>query len=295
MLAFFRDYGLLIVLSIIWGMAFVAIRSAVGPPNSELTPVNLTVLRWLIVSAGFLVIYPFVIRPKTKFEWKDFPRLFVVGLTSVVIYHLALNTSETIVDASLAGLLISLSPLFIVLLSAVFLHEKVGRRRWFAVALAIAGAVAISTPDLTLGSGNAVGPLLVVVAALASATFTVSSKPLVTKYGPFAIAAWAAFVGTAMLTPLISPGLLSQAASLSFDGWAAVLYLAILSTVLANLIFFTLVHGQAVSRLGIQLYLVPVVSAVGGVVVLGESLGAATIVGGALILAAIAIATTARR
>ena len=293
-MAFFRDYGLLIVLSVIWGMAFVAIRSAVGPPNSELTPVNLTLLRWLIVCAGFLLIYPFVIKPKMKFEWKDFPRLFVVGLTSVAIYHLSLNTSETIVDASLAGLLISLGPLFIVLLSALVLHEKVGRRRWLAVAVAVVGAIAISSPDLNVSSGNLVGPLLVVVAALASATFAVASKPLVTKYGPFAIAAWAAFVGTAVLIPLISPGLLEQAASLNFDGWAAVLYLAILSTVLANLIFFTLVHGQAVSRLGIQLYLVPVVSAAGGVVILGESLGAATILGGALILVAVALATTAR-
>lgn len=293
-MGFLRDYGLLIVLSVTWGMAFVAIRSAVGPPASQLTSVNLTLLRWLIVCAGFLVIYPFVIKPKTKFEWKDFPRLFVVGLTSVAIYHLALNTSETIVDASLAGLLISLAPLFIVLLSASVLHEKVGRRLWLAVALAVTGAAAISSPDMNLSSGTLSGPLLVVVAALASAIFTVSSKPLVTKYGPFAIAAWAAFLGTAILLPLLSPGLVTQAESLSFDGWTAVLYLAILSTVLANLIFYTLVHGQAVSRLGIQLYLVPVVSAIGGVVVLGESLGLATILGGGLILAAIALAQTAR-
>jgi drug/metabolite transporter (DMT)-like permease len=287
-------YVLLVVLSVIWGMAFVAIRSAVGPPASQLTPVNLTLLRWLIVCAGFLVLYPFVIKPKTRFEWKDFPRLLVVGLTSVVIYHLALNTSETIVDASLAGLLISLGPLFIVLLSVVVLHEKLESRLWLAVALAIAGAAVISSPDLSLSSGTLLGPLLVVVAALASATFVVSSKPLVTKYGPFAIAAWAAFVGTAVLLPLLSPGLLQQAESLSLDGWAAVLYLSILSTVLANLIFFTLVHTQSVSRIGIQLYLVPVVSAVGGVLVLGESLGPATVAGGALILGAVALVQSAR-
>lgn len=284
----------MIVLSVIWGMAFVAIRSAVGPPASQLTPVNLTLLRWLIVCAGFLVLYPLLIRPKTKFEWKDFPRLSVVGLTSVAIYHLALNTSETMVDASLAGLLISLGPLFIVLLSVLVLHEKLGRRIWLAVVLAIAGAAAISSPDLSLSSGTVLGPLLVAVSALASAIFVVSSKPLVTKYGPFAIAAWAAFVGTAVLLPLASAGLFQQAASLSLDGWAAVLYLSILSTVLANLIFFTLVNTQAVSRIGIQLYLVPVVSAVGGVLVLGESLGPATVIGGGLILVAIALAQSAR-
>jgi drug/metabolite transporter (DMT)-like permease len=294
-LAFLREYGLLIVLSVIWGMAFVAIRSAVGLPGSQLTPVNLTLLRWFIASAGFMVVYPFIVRPKSKFEWKDFPRLFVIGLSNVVIYHLALNTSETIVSASLAGLLISMGPLFIVLLSSLVLHERIGTRVWLAVGLAVIGAVAISSPDLSLASGNIGGPLLVVVAAFASAVWAVFSKPLVTKYGPFAIAAWGSFVGTAVLLLLVSPGLFSQAATLSFDGWTAVLYLSILSTVLANLIFFTLIHAQAVSRLGIQLYLVPLVSAAGGVLVLGESLGVVTILGGALILAAIALARSGRR
>lgn len=294
-MAFLKDYGLLIVLSVIWGMAFVAIRSAVGLPGSTLTSVNLTLLRWFIASAGFLVVYPIVVKPKTKFEWKDFPRLFVIGLSNVVIYHLALNTSETIVNASLAGLLISMGPLFIVLLSSLVLHEKIGTRVWLAVGIAIIGAVAISSPDLSLASGNAVGPMLVVVAAFASAVWAVASKPLVTKYGPFAIAAWGSFTGTAVLFLLITPGLFTQAATLSFNGWAAVLYLSILSTVLANFVFFTMMHAQTVSRLGIQLYLVPVVSAVGGVVILGESLGVATILGGALILAAVALARTGRR
>jgi drug/metabolite transporter (DMT)-like permease len=88
--------------------------------------------------------------------------------------------------------------------------------------------------------------------------------------------------------------MVQEAAGLSVAGWASVLYLAILSTVLANLIFYTLVSRQEVSRLGIQLYLVPVVSAVGGVLILGEGLGLATLVGGGLLLFAIGLATSGR-
>lgn len=283
-----RGYALVITLSTIWGLAFVAIRQA----DFELAPANLTLLRWFIVSAGFLVLYPFVIKPKARFERKDFPRLLVVALTSVVIYHLSLNTAEKQVDASLAGLLISIGPLTTVLLSSAVLHEKIGPRLWLAVALAIGGSVLISTPGLTIGSTTITGPLLVVVAAISGGVFTVASKPLTTKYGPFAVAAWAAFLGTAMLLPLVSPSLLSQAEGLSVKGWTSVLYLALLSTVLANMIFFTLVSRQRLSRLGVQLYLVPAVSAVGGVVILGETLAAATVVGGALLLVAVGLATS---
>jgi drug/metabolite transporter (DMT)-like permease len=277
-----------VILSIIWGIAFVAIRRA----DFELKPVNLTLLRWLIVSAGFLVIYPFVIRARSKFEWRDFPRLLVVSLSGIVIYHLALNTAETLISASLAGLLISLAPLTVVILSAVILHEKIRVRLWSALVLAVVGSVLISSPDISLSSQTFLGPLLVVVAAMASATFTISSKPLTTKYGPFAVAAWSAFLGTAILTPLVSETLVSQAQSLSTLGWASVLYLALLSTVLANMIFLTLVSKQQLSRLVIQLYLVPAVSAVGGVLILGETLASATVAGGALLLVAVGLATS---
>ncbi len=285
-----RSYSLLITLSVIWGLAFVAIRRA----DFELSSVNLTLLRWLIVSAGFLVLYPFVVKPKARFEMKDLPRLLLVALLSVVIYHLSLNTAEKQVDASLAGLLISLGPLTTVILSAVLLHEKLRARLWGALTLAIAGSVIISSPDLSLSSTTLAGPLLVVVAALASGIYTVASKPLTAKYGPFAVAAWSALLGTAMLTPLLSQSLLTQAESLSVYAWTSVLYLAILSTVLANLIFFTLVSRQQLSRLGVQLYLVPAVSAAGGVLILNESLGIATVVGGGLLLVAVGIATSGK-
>lgn len=96
------------------------------------------------------------------------------------------------------------------------------------------------------------------------------------------------------MTPLASPSLIAEAETLSMTGWASVLYLSILSTVLANVIYFTLVSRQAVSRLGVQLYVVPLVSAVGGVLILGETLFPATYAGGALLLAAVAVATTRR-
>jgi drug/metabolite transporter (DMT)-like permease len=286
-----KSYILLITLSVIWGLAFVAIRRA----DFELSPVNLTLLRWIIVSAGFLVLYPFVVKPRARFDKRDLPRLAVVGLTNVVIYHLSLNTAEQTVDASLAGLLISFGPIFLVLLSMLVLREAVGGRIWVALLIAIAGAAVISSPGLSLGTSGVVGPLLVAVAGLSNAVYTVASKPLVLKYGPIPVSAWASLVGTVMLVPLVSQSLVTQTEGLSPVAWESVLYLALLSTVLSNTIYFTLVHGQEVSRLGIQLFLVPLVSAAGGVLILGEQLGAATVVGGALLLVAVGLATTSRR
>jgi len=286
-----RGYGLAVILCTIWGMAFVAIRVA----DFELSSVNLTLLRWIVVSACFLVLYPFIAKPKVKFQWKDFPRLLVVAVTSVDIYHLSLNYAEKTVDASVAGVLISLGPLFAIISSVILLNERVGKRFVLALVLALAGATVISSPDLSLASGSIYGPLAVVLSSLASGIYAATSKPLVDKYGPFPVAIWAAFVGTAILLPLVSPSLIQQAEAMSVQGWTAVIYLAVLCTVLANLMYFTLLSRQSVSKLSIQLYLIPLVSVVGGILVLGESLGLAVIGGGVILLAGVTIGIRSHR
>ncbi len=279
-------YSLVVSLSVIWGLAFVAIRVA----DSELSPVNLTILRWLIASGGFLVLASFVGRPKRPIQKHHIPRILLVSLASVIGYHLSLNYAETIVSSGLAGLLISLAPIFVVLLSAVFLSEKIGVRLVLALAAGFAGAVTLSI-NSGLNFQTLTGPLAVVLAAFMYAIFSVGSKPLVKEYGALPTAIWVAVIGTVFTLPLVSTNLIIQILALSTVGWFSVLYLALLSTVVANMILYTLISSRKVSRLSIQLYLVPIVSLVGGILLLGEGFSAFTFVGAGLLFAGVALAT----
>jgi len=282
---------LLVLLSVIWGLAFVAIRQA----DKELSPQNLATLRWLVASAGFLAISPFLLKPKIKFEWrKDLLRLLIISLNNVVIYHLALNFAEDTVSAGLAGLLISLGPVFIAVFSVILLKEKIGQNIAAALIIAVAGAAILAIPDLG-SSSSALGVLGVVVAALAYAIFSVLAKPLVHKYGAPSVTIWAGLLGTLMLLPfLLSSSFAKQVSTLSPKGWYSVLYLSLLSTVLGYTLFYTLVSRGAVSKVSIQLYLAPLVSVIGGVILLGESVGIFTVIGGAMLLGSIALATKSK-
>lgn len=279
-------YALVVILSVIWGLAFVAIRRAV----LELSPVSLTLLRWLIVSGCFLVLAPFIGKPKAPIKREHVPRILLVAFASVGGYHLSLNYAETIVSSGLAGLLISFGPIFAVLLSAIFLKEKIGFKLVFALASAISGAFILSIgSDLTFS--HITGPLAVILAAFMYSLFSVGSKPLVARYGALPTAVWAGVIGTVFILPLISSQFFSELRALSLVGWLSVIYLAIISTVIANLIFYSLVATRAVSSLSVQLYLVPIVSLLGGVLLLGESVTWLIIVGAGLLLAAITLAT----
>jgi drug/metabolite transporter (DMT)-like permease len=277
---------LVIILGVIWGLAFVAIRTA----DFQLSPVNLTILRWLIASAGFLALAPFFGRPKQPVQRRHIPRILVVSLASVIGYHLSLNYAETIVSAGLAGLLISLGPIFVVVLSALFLKEKIGKRLGLALVAAMTGAVILSL-NAGLNFQEITGPLAVVFSAFMYAVFAVGSKPLVKEYGALPTAIWVALIGTAFTLPLISVNLITQIQQLSTITWISVLYLALLSTVLANAILYLLIGNRSVSRLSIQLYIVPLVSLIGGLVLLGESVTILTVLGGILMFTGVALAT----
>ncbi len=110
--------AILVMLSIIWGMAFVAIKYL----EPVLNPVNLTLLRWFVASAAFLALAPFLGKMKQKFQMRDLPRLALVSFANVVSYHLTLNFSESSISAGLAVLITSMGPVFILLLSWRFSH-----------------------------------------------------------------------------------------------------------------------------------------------------------------------------
>ena len=286
----FLDYGVLIVLSVIWGLAFVAIRVL----DTELSFINLTLLRWFVASAGYLTLLPFLGKPRTPLSRVDLPRLLLIGFFNVAGYHLSLNYAEISVSAGLAGLLISLGPVFSAFLAVTLLKERIGRRLILAIMLAVGGAAILSLGDLSGGS-SLYGPLGVALAALSYALFAVLAKPLVNKYGALPVAIWAGLIGTAMILPLLSAAFVSEVSALPVSGWEALLYLSILSTVMGYSLFYTLVEKGGVSRVMIQLYLAPVFSVIGGMLLLGESVTLETFLGGGAMLLAVWIATTKKR
>jgi drug/metabolite transporter (DMT)-like permease len=277
-------FALLVVLGVIWGLAFVAVRAA----DFELSPLSLLLIRWLISCAGFLAVLPFS-RPKTRFDRRDFPRILVFSLLMVVMYGTFLNYAETSISSGLAGLLVSLGPIFIVAFSVVSLKERLTRRVVLALLLALAGCVLLSLSDLNPGGTSLDGVVEGVLAALTYATFTVLSKPLVEKYGALSVTIWGTLLGTVFLLPLASGAFFAQVSVLSADGWASVVYLSIASTVIGYTMFYSLVGKGALSTLSVQLYLVPVVSVVGGILLLHEQLTLLTLPGGAATLVAIGL------
>jgi drug/metabolite transporter (DMT)-like permease len=281
-------YGVLVTLSLIWGIAFVAIKIL----EPMVSPINLTLLRWLIASVGFLALLPVYGKLKTRISLRDIPRLILVSFANVVAYHLTINYSEGSIGAGLETLLVSLGPIFIVVLSTIFLREKHGRVIYAAIVLALIGALILFFGTLkSSGTSTIPGILEGIGTALSYATFAVFAKPLIPKFGAKALTIWVGLIGTAMLLPFMSESFVAQVSRLPLSGWLAILYLSLLSTVFGYMLFYTMIERGGVVKVSVQLYLIPVVGIVGGVLILNETVSVYTIIGGATMLVAVALTT----
>jgi len=102
-----------------WGVSFVSTKAVLD----KLDPFTLLVIRFGI-GAVFLFILLLILNEKLTINMTYIPHLIVLGILGVFIHQVIQASALLTIDASSAGWMISLSPIFTVILSMIFLHEK---------------------------------------------------------------------------------------------------------------------------------------------------------------------------
>ena len=285
------ELALLLVLATLWGASYTFLKLGVA----TIPPVTLIAARTLIAGAVLVAVIRSrgLALPRDGATWRRF--LFQAGLNSVIPFTL-IAAAERTVDAGLATILNSTSPIFTFLLTvAITRHEAVTARKLFGVAAGIAGTCLIIGVEALGGLGEAFGAQLAIVAATicyaGAAIFGRGFKQL----DPMMPAAGSLICGAAILVPLSlivdRPWTLAP----STESIAALLGLAVFSTALAFVIYFRLVGTLGSVGTTAQAYLrVPIGVAIGGAF-LGETLSATAWIGLACVIAGVAAMTIPAR
>lgn len=281
------ELTLLLVLAALWGASYTFIRVGV----ETIPPVTFIAARTLI--AGGLLLAVMQVRglmlPRDGATWRKF--LFQACLNSVVPFTL-IAWAERTVDAGLATILNSTSPIFVFLLTVfVTRHEAVTARKLFGVIAGITGIGLIVGVEALGGLGHALVAQLAIVAATicyaGAAIFGKTFKGL----DPLLPAAGSMLCGAAILIPasliLEQPWTLTP----STHSVLALLGLSVFSTALAFTIYFRLLHTLGSIGTTSQAYLrVPIGVAI-GVVFLGEQLTPSAWAGLVCVIAGVAAMT----
>ena len=251
-------------------------------------------LAWLRLAIGALVLVPLArARPEgpapapmsTGDRWRV-AWMGILGFAGAVgLSHWGIARST----ATNAALLITVEPIALIVLSPVVLGERLRRREQIGAAAALAGAglvVVDGVPGVTHAfAPHWRGDLLLVLAGLAYASYSLIGRGVLMRHSPTDVTAWSILAGAGAMLP-------AAAFEWAQAGWPPVtasavtgtLYLALVVTALGYLAWNYALQRVSAPRAAIFLNLQPLVGALLGVLWLGEAFTRFTMAGGGLIL-----------
>ena len=138
---------------------------------------------------------------------------------------------------------------------------------------------------------------IMAIAPFAWAFYTVLSKPLLATYPSVHVAAYTTIVGAAVFLPLplAREGMLGRIGGMDRAGWMAALFATLISFVVAYILWYRGLRVLSPSQTAVYVYLVPVFGLLSAWLVLGERPTPFLLLGGATILAGVALTNSGRR
>jgi drug/metabolite transporter (DMT)-like permease len=258
-----------------------------------------------IATAGRLAIVALALAP---FAWRGLaaklPRLGardwrVMGLLAVSGggLHLALQwLGLHFTTATSATLYLSTAPIFILLLAAPVLGERIFARQWAGVALSLAGVTLIGTQGRFADPSFNLGDLCALASMVLWGAYTVILRLRRDALEMVEYLALLCALGLACLAPwVIAEALLGMTLRLSGAGVAAVLYSAFGSLLLAYAGWSYVVTRLGAARAGVTMHLMPAISVVLAALFLGERPYWYHFAGVALILGGVTLASVRAR
>lgn len=221
---------------------------------------------------------------------EDWPALVGLGgWVTLTIVTQFLGTELT--NASQGSLLTVLTPVFVVVLGATLLGERVTRAKGAGIALAAVGTAVVVAGQYdvrTIAAGNAAGVLLLVAASVAWAGFTVRGVAVVRRYGALTAATYATIAATPMLGLLAAAelwylGRTLTAVTLSAESLLAIGYLGVGSTAAAWFLWYKGLEYVPAGTVAVFFFIQPVVGTALAAVLLGEQVGPQFVVGSLVI------------
>lgn len=235
-------------------------------------------------SAALLLLVLARVRQEPLPRGRQLLVLFLLGGVGYVIESLCYFAALTRISAGLTALLLYLYPALVVLLTAVLTRARPTPKATACVLVATAGTALTIGP---VGGGQWPGVLLGLGAALTYCIYIVVSSRLVAGVGPFATSA-VVMAGAAVVYDV---GAVTTQATLPSraDAWLALFGVALIGTVVAVSTFFAALERLGPADTAVLSTVEPVVSVVVAALVLGEALSRVQLLGGALVLAAVAV------
>jgi drug/metabolite transporter (DMT)-like permease len=279
------DWLSFLALGVIWGSSYLFIKIGVA----TVTPLTLVALR-LAIGALVLGIVFWMAGGRLPRRLHTWLHLTVMAVLNIVVPFSLITWAELSVDSSLAAVLTATTPLFAVVLAALVLRsERISTQRVTGLGVGFVGVLVLVGPA-AFASGSSASAVVAVLAAAASyAAATVYARRTLTGLPPMVPALLQvaiAFVISASLALGIE-GL--PAPSMDASAVVSLLWLGVLGSGVAYLLYFRLIRSWGATRTAAVTYLMPVVGIALGAIVANETIDARVVAGATLVVGGVAL------
>ena len=281
-----KHWTAFIILGGIWSASFLWIKLALD----EIGPFTLVAFRVLfgLLFAGGAVL---VQRKAWPRDWAGWSPFLLLGLTSVAMPFFLTTWGELSIDSAVASILNATVPLFTIVIAHLFLQDdRMTHQRVLGLFIGFIGVVVLMSEDLTSGSHNSIlGQAAVILASILYAGSSVYARKK-TQSTPGLVRGAAPLVSATAIMWMAAPVLESPLKIPHLPvSWIAVLWLGVLGSGLALIIWYYLLHEIGPTRTGMVTYIFPLGGVVLGVIFLEEHLSWQLALGALLIISSIVV------
>jgi drug/metabolite transporter (DMT)-like permease len=286
-------YALVPVCALMWGMSYLGTSVTLN----HLEVMELLALRWTVSTVVFLVLIALRI-VKVKFKGKNIKLLILVGILQPCIYATFETLGVKYTSTSESSIFIATIPLMVLLISAIVLHQKTSKKIIGAIILAFVGVVVCVyfSPEFSVG-GKGIGYLFLLAAIISGALYSLSSSKASEEFDALEVTFSISVMGAICFNAIsfaMGNGVRGYALCLNdMTVLGGVLFLGICCSCLSYLIF-NYVLGKLPATIGTNLVAnsVTAVGVLSGCLFAGDPFGWYTVVGVALTITGVCLAST---
>lgn len=251
-----RAHVALFLVNALYGASHVIAKGVM--PNF-LTPNVFILFRALGATILFWIVKMFL--PKEKVKRKDLLLLAVCGVFGVTVNQLFFFHGLNLSSSINSGIIMTVNPILVVILSFFILKESVTWRKSIGIALGAAGAILLTLTAGT-GSGDSIlGDLFLFINAVSYAIYLVIAKPLMKKYSPLTVITYVFTFGASFIMlypPTLSEFAQTDFSSITSDVAAKIVYVVIGVTFFTYLLTMYALKHLSPSVSSAYIYLQPV-------------------------------------
>jgi drug/metabolite transporter (DMT)-like permease len=271
---------------VLWGNSFIATKYLVV----RLTPVTIISMR-LILAIFLLLIIAAIQKRNFRINLRSHSYIFLLAV--IAVFHLWIQvTGLKYTSASNTGWIIGTTPIFIALLGFIFFKEKLSFINMAGVLIATLGVLLlISKGDfVSLDFLKNIGDYLVLFSSFTWGVYSIVNKKISVTYSPLMTILYLFIFMAVIILPFnINRETIDSIYNLNMTGWISILYLGLLCSGIAYVLWAQSLNRMESTKVGAYLYFEPFVTVIGAWLILNESITTNALLGGIIITAGVVL------